>query len=204
MTSKNTVDIRLRVATPADAPVLQAIYVPYVTDTALTFECHVPSVEEFRERIENTLKTYPYLVALVDGEPVGYTYASRFKPREAYEWSVETSIYVRQDMRKHGVGRKMYEALERVLVLQNIYTMCAAVAYPHTTSDEYSNTNSAGFHKHMGLQYVGRFHGCSNKFGRWYDLQWYEKMIIPREGVPRPFIPFAQITPEQLRAVGIE
>lgn len=204
MTSHGIADVRLRVATPDDAAALQAIYEPYVVYTALTFECHVPTVEEFRGRIGATLQNYPYLVALVDGVPTGYTYASRFKPREAYGWSVETSIYVRQDMRKHGLGRKMYEALESVLVLQNVYNMCACAAHPFDQPDEYSSTNSADFHAHMGFKYVGRFHGCASKFGRWYDIMWFDKTIIQRDGAPKPFVPFPQITAEQLHALGIE
>ena len=87
----------IRLATPDDAPALLAIYEPYVRETAITCEYEVPSVEEFAGRIERTLKRYPYLVMELDGRPVGYAYASALNSREAYDWSVETSIYLARD-----------------------------------------------------------------------------------------------------------
>lgn len=98
-------DISIRVATPEDAEELLAIYAPYVENTAITFEYTVPSVAEFRQRIENTLNNYPYLVAVSQGEIVGYAYAGEFKAREAYAYSVETSVYVKQGMTRGGIGR---------------------------------------------------------------------------------------------------
>ena len=84
----------IRKAKPEDAEQLLAIYTPYVTNTAITFEYEVPTVDEFRHRIINTLKKYPYLVAENEnGIVIGYAYASPFKGRAAYDWAVETSIY---------------------------------------------------------------------------------------------------------------
>lgn len=91
-------DISIRTATPDDAEGLLAIYAQYVENTAVTFEYSVPSEAEFRRRIENTLKKYPYLVAVSQGEIVGYAYAGEFKTREAYVYSVETSVYVKQGL----------------------------------------------------------------------------------------------------------
>ena len=84
----------IRLATPDDAPALLAIYEPYVLETAITCEYEVPSVEEFAGRIAKTLERYPYLVMELDGRPVGYAYVSALNSREAYDWSVETSIYL--------------------------------------------------------------------------------------------------------------
>ena len=92
----------IRLATPDDAPALLAIYEPYVRQTAITCEYEVPSVEEFAGRIERTLKRYPYLVMELDGRPVGYAYVSPLNSREAYDWSVETSIYLARDVRHGG------------------------------------------------------------------------------------------------------
>ena len=94
----------------ADAKAIQAIYAPYVEQTAVTFEYNVPSEEEFRKRIETVKQKYPWIVAerlrvgdgtsgMADGKIVGYAYASAFKPREAYQWAVETSIYVDGSMK---------------------------------------------------------------------------------------------------------
>ena len=86
----------IRTAKLEDAEQLVEIYAPYVTDTAITFEYEVPTVDEFRNRITNTLKKYPYLVAEDEqGRIIGYAYASPFKGRAAYDWAIETSIYVK-------------------------------------------------------------------------------------------------------------
>ena len=88
--------MNIRTAKEEDAERLLGIYTPYITDTAITFEYEVPSTGEFRQRINNTLKKYPYLVAEDEnGNLVGYAYAGVFKGRAAYGWAVETSIYVK-------------------------------------------------------------------------------------------------------------
>ena len=98
---------------PADAAELLAIYAPYVRDTAISFEYEVPSLSAFRQRIETTSARFPYLKAVdAQGHILGYAYASSFKSRKAYDWSVELSIYIRQDKRRAGLGRALYEALE--------------------------------------------------------------------------------------------
>ena len=84
--------IHIRPATPDDAPALLAIYAPYVTDTAITFEYEVPALSDFRQRIEATLRTHPYLVLERDGEILGYAYTGQLGSRAAYAWAAETSI----------------------------------------------------------------------------------------------------------------
>ena len=98
----------IRTATPQDAEAILAIYTPYIEQTAITFEYDVPSMDEFRKRIENTLKKYPYLVGEEEGEIVGYAYAEVFKARAAYSRCVETSIYVKMDQHGKGIGKKLY------------------------------------------------------------------------------------------------
>ena len=82
--------LQIRVATKEDAEALLAIYAPYVEKTAITFEYEVPSIEEFRCRIQETLKKYPYLVAEKNGKIVGYAYAGTFHARPAYDWGWRT------------------------------------------------------------------------------------------------------------------
>ena len=108
-----------RMATEADAERLLAVYAAYM-DTNITFEAEVPTVEEFAERIRKTLQRYPYLVAEEDGEVIGYAYAGPLNTRQAYDWSVECSIYVKHGLHKKGMGRVLYTALENALALQNI------------------------------------------------------------------------------------
>ncbi len=121
-----------RVARPEDAEALLAIYAPYVEETAITFEYEVPSVEAFRARIAHTLATYPYIVAVEDEKIIGYAYVGRLHERAAYDWSVETSIYVDRCARKHGLGRQLYERLEAILRAMNIISVNACIAYPGT------------------------------------------------------------------------
>lgn len=184
---------RIRIATLQDAEALLDIYAPYVTDTAITFEYEIPSLEEFRERIRHTLERYPYLVLEQDGEILGYAYAGPFKERAAYDWAVETTVYVKQGKKKQGIGRKLYQALEAALMQQNILNLNACIGYP-TVEDEYLTRNSMEFHQHLGYRLVGQFKQCGYKFGRWYDMIWMEKLIGEHEEKPQAVIPFSKIT----------
>lgn len=173
--------ISLRLATVADAKQLLAIYAPYVTDTTVTFEYEVPTVEEFTYRISNTLQKFPYYVALVDGEIVGYTYASAFRMRAAYNWVVETTIYIRQDFRGYGIGAVLYSALEETLKKQGILTMIACIAFP--------NPASITFHGSVGFHKVGHFSNSGYKLGQWIDVVWMEKHIGIHHENPSMVIP---------------
>ena len=146
----------IRIATKEDAKALLDIYKYYVEQTTITFEYETPSVEEFERRIENTLKKYPYLVEEEDGKIYGYTYAGPFKERAAYDWSVETTIYVDKDARGKGIGKKLYKALEKILGMQNIINVDACITYPEQ-EDEYVTKNSAQYHTHLGYHMVGDF-----------------------------------------------
>lgn len=168
--------ITIRTAREEDAEELLKIYEPYVRETAVTFEYKVPEVEEFTARIRKTLCRYPYLVAMQGEDIVGYTYASPFHERKAYDWAVEVSVYVKRDKRKLEIGRKLYQALESELKKMNIVNVNACIAYP-ASEDHYLTDDSVRFHERMGYQMVGRFHKCGYKFHRWYDMVWMEKHI---------------------------
>ena len=177
--------ITIRTATLSDAQALLNIYAPYVEYTAITFEYDVPSVEEFAFRIKNTLQKYPYLVAEKNGRLLGYAYASPFHERPAYDWAVETSIYVDQNIKHQGIGRRLHDALEDALRSQGILNMNACIAYPEA-EDEYLTKNSVEFHTHMGYRLVGEFHKCGYKFNRWYNMVWMEKLIGEHLTVQEP------------------
>lgn len=172
-TSEN---IAIRMATPADAESLLAIYAPYVEQTAITFEYVVPSLDEFRSRISSTLQKYPYLVAIVDGRIVGYAYAGVFKARAAYNHCVETSIYVEMDNRGHGIGKALYAELENRLKSQGIINVNACITWIDTPN-QYVTHQSPDFHAHLGYERCAHFHKCGYKFGLWFDMIWMEKMI---------------------------
>ena len=173
---KTNTSITIRMANPADAQALLNIYAPYVINTAITFEYDVPSVEEFSSRIAHTLEKYPYLIAEEGGNILGYAYASPFHDRPAYDWAVETSIYVDQNIKHRGIGRKLNDALESTLREQGILNMNACIAYP-PEEDEHLDKNSVEFHAHMGYRLVGEFYKCGYKFNRWYNMVWMEKLI---------------------------
>ena len=149
-------NIHIRTVSPNDAAALLAIYAPYVQETAITFEYEVPSTEEFARRITHTLKKYPYLVAEKDHTILGYAYAGPFHERAAYDWAVETSIYVDQNLKHSGIGGLLHDALENALKKQGILNMNACIACT-PTEDPHLNNNSVEFHTHMGYRLVGEF-----------------------------------------------
>ncbi|MCH4193210.1 MAG: GNAT family N-acetyltransferase [Butyrivibrio sp.] len=185
-------EIRIRTAMESDAEKLLAIYAPYVEKTAITFEYEVPSAGEFAGRIAHVLKRYPYLVAERDGEAIGYAYVSPFHERAAYDWAVETSIYLRQDMKRMGIGSTLYTELEEILRRMNILNLNACIAYPET-EDEYLTRASVKFHQKSGYNMVGEFHQCGYKFGRWYNMVWMEKIIGMHLEHQPAVIPFSEL-----------
>ena len=192
----------IRIARPEDAPALREIYAPYVKNTARTFEYDVPTVEEFRGRIENTLKKYPYFVCERNGEIIGYTYASMYRVRAAYIYDAEPSIYVKEEARGVGAGRELYEALENALSLQHVVNVYASVA-SIDVEDEYLTHSSLRFHEHLGYTKVGTFKNCGHKFGRWYDMTWMSKSIRKHTADPAPWRTFPEIRAELLEKFGI-
>ncbi|HBZ88232.1 MAG TPA: GNAT family N-acetyltransferase [Erysipelotrichaceae bacterium] len=170
-----------------DAKRLVEIYDYYVTSTAITFEYATPSIEEFTNRIQHTLEHYPYIVYEDKGVVLGYGYVGPLKGRAAYDWSVETSIYVDHNAKKMGIGRKIYEALEEICAKMHITNMYACISAPKDGNDPYLDTNSMDFHAHMGYKEIARFHTCGYKFDHWYDMVWYEK-IIGEHQIPMPSI----------------
>lgn len=177
--------MKIRTAKVEDAEALLEIYAPYVRNTAITFEYEVPEAEEFAERIRRTLKKYPYFVAEEDGVLLGYAYASAFKERSAYDWSVETSIYVAQHVHGKGIGSMLYDALEEALRQQNIINVNACIAYP--------NPGSIGFHEKYGYRTVAHFTKCGFKLGQWWDMIWMEKMLSEHPETPESVIPFSAL-----------
>ena len=177
--------LKLRIAAPDDAAALLAIYKPYVENTTITFEYDVPTLEEFTARIAHTLERYPYLIALSDGEPVGYAYAGPFKNRAAYAWAVELSVYVRKDFRGTGIGKALYAAMEEVLRRQHVTNLNACITYPSVGSEQ--------FHEKLGYTTVAHFHKCGYKLGRWLDMIWMEKILAEHADTPAPFLPFSAL-----------
>ena len=168
--------LKSREATLDDAERLVEIYAPYITETAVSFEYEVPTVDEFRERIKNIKEKYPYLVCEKDGVVVGYVYASAYSKREAYDWTVATSIYVEKNCRRMGVGSLLYKNLEERLKKMGIENLLAGVAYCER-EDEYLTKDSYKFHLREGYVMAGQLKDVGKKFDRYYDLLWMQKKI---------------------------
>ncbi len=180
--------IRVERVSTTDTREILEIYTPYVEKTAITFEYEVPSLSEFEERIRTISAKYPYLKAVNDdGEIVGYAYASSFKGRRAYDWSVESTVYVREDQKRNGVGKALYEALENSLAAMGILNVNACIAFlKEGEKDEHLTNDSFFFHEKLGYKLVGTFHDSGFKFGKWYDMIWMEKMLGKHSSTPAP------------------
>ena len=183
----NNSSYSIRLATADDAEALLDIYRYYVEKTAITYEYEVPTVSEFKGRIEKVLEDFPYLVVeeVSSGNNsanagttkiVGYAYASKFHERAAYQWCVEMSIYLDKDCKRNGLGRALYEELEKRLKDMGILNLYSCIGYPEK-EDEYLTYDSVRFHEKMGYKLIGHFHKCGFKFNTWYDMVWMEKII---------------------------
>ncbi|NQM31010.1 N-acetyltransferase [Streptococcus suis] len=162
--------IVIRNAQVEDAANLVAIYAPYVEKTAITFETQVPAVEDFANRIEKTLKKFPYLVAVEEGQIVGYAYASTYYARAAYDWTVEMSVYVQKEARGKGIGTLLYTTLEEELTARGFKNFLACIALP--------NLASIALHEKRGYQQVAHFKKVGYKFGTWHDIVWLQKSLV--------------------------
>ena len=170
-------DIILRDATEKDAAQILTIYAPYVEHTAITFELEIPSIEEMRDRIAGTIKSgFPYLVACVKGEIVGYGYAGKFHPRAAYDHCAEMTVYLKDEVKGRGIGRRIYEEIERRLLQMGKLNAYACIARTEVEDAHLTNA-SICFHEALGYRIVGRFTKCGYKFDTWYDMVWMEKML---------------------------
>jgi L-amino acid N-acyltransferase YncA len=171
----------IRVATEDDAAAVQAIYAPYVRDTAISFETDPPTVDEMRRRIAAVLEWAPWLVCERDGAVAGYAYAGRFHARAAYQWTVEVTVYVDRGRHRAGVGRALYEALLGALRLQGFRTAVGIIALP--------NPASVGLHERLGFRCDGMLPRLGYKHGRWHDVGWWRlELQAPGEppAPPRP------------------
>lgn len=174
--------------TTEDAAELLEIYRYYVLETAVSFEYEVPTLLEFQQRIKRITARYPWLKAVEGGRILGYAYAGTFIDRSAYDWSVETTVYLHPDARRKGCGRALYEKLESVLKEMGILNMNACIAVPKQ-KDEKLGMDSLLFHERMGFRMVGTFSDSGCKFDTWYDMAWMEKMLGEHRS-PQPPVRF--------------
>lgn len=192
---------RLRTVTPDDAEALLRIYAPYVEETAISFEYAVPTAAEFRRRIEIIRQKYPYLAAEDEaGRLLGYAYTHDFIAREAYDHCAETTIYIGRDLRRSGLGKALYGALEDISRAQNLFNLYACIGEP-IVPDEYLTDNSIRFHEHLGFRRIGVFERCGYKFGRWYNMVWAEKLLAAHPVQPKAVVPFSALDSAAVRGI---
>ena len=166
----------VRDATDDDAAACAAIYAPYVTDTAITFEYEPPSAAEMARRIAAAQRAHAWLVLEDDGGVVGYAYAGPFKERAAYRWSAEVSVYLEQGRRRSGSGRLLYEALFERLAERGFRTLVAVMTLPNDASE--------GLHRALGFEPVGTLRRVGWKHGRWRDVAWAQRGIGSDDSPP--------------------
>lgn len=170
---------RVRLATGNDAELVLEIYAPVVRDSAISFETEPPTIEEMRSRIVTTLERLPWLVCETNGRPEGYAYASPYRARPAYQWSVEASVYVAGNARRTGAGRALYSKLFEILRAQGYFNVFAGMTLP--------NAASAGLHTALGFTPVGVYRNAGWKHGQWHDVGWWQLPL--REPVADPVPP---------------
>lgn len=159
----------IRQATRQDVPRILEIYGYYVENTAISFEYTVPTLEKFTERFLGIAKQFPWLVWEEDDKILGYAYGSLPFERAAYQWSAEASIYLCPEACGKGIGRKLYDALEKILKAQGYRKVYAII----TTANE----ASIAFHRAVGYRHTATMPECGYKFGTWYGTVWMEKEL---------------------------
>lgn len=184
----------IRLATPRDAGGMLEIYAPYIIGTTVTFEYQVPSLPEFRGRVEDTLPRYPWLVAEEEsGLLLGYAYASRYHSRAAYQWDAEGSIYLRPQAHGTGLAAPLYRCLMELLEAQNIRNFYGCITHPNPASE--------AFHRKLGFTDLAIFPRSGYKLGQWLDVLWNYLPLGEKSDPPAPFRPFAELEPELVAAI---
>jgi L-amino acid N-acyltransferase YncA len=156
----------IRPATEDDLPAIKAIYDHQVRHGIATFDLEPPPLEVWRRRLESTEAGDHVLVADVDGRVLGYAYSSSYRPRPAYRWTRETSVYLAEDATGRGLGRELYDVLLPLLRADGMRTAVALVALPNPASE--------ALHRACGFRSVGVLHEVGHKLGRWIDTEWFE------------------------------
>ena len=161
----------IRPSQPEDMAAITAIYQHHVLHGTGTFEIEPPTLAEMTTRREDVLsKGLPYLVLEDKGKVMGFAYCNWFKPRPAYRFSAEDSIYLAKDTAGKGLGRMLLAELCQAAEKTGIRKLIAVIG-------DSGNAGSIGVHKSLGFQHVGIVAGCGWKFERWLDIVMMEKAL---------------------------
>jgi len=176
---------KIRIAVPEDASGMLKIYAPYINNTSLTFETEVPSIENFAERIKKYLVTWPWIVVEQDDVIVGYAYASQYRERTGYQWSVESSIYISEEFKREGVGKALYKTLFIILKNLGYRNVYAVINLP--------NEASVHFHEKCGFRYFATYDQVGYKLGQWKDVGWWRYILNEFVDDPIPPMLFSDL-----------
>ncbi len=176
---------QIRLAHTADAPAILAIYAPYIEQTSITFETETPTAEAFADRIDSYLQNWPWMVCEINGRIAGYAYASRYRERVAYQWSVECSVYIHDDFLRAGVAGALYQTLFEILKAQGYRNVYAVINLP--------NDRSVALHERMGFKWFATYEQGGYKLGQWKNVGWW-RIILNEFGMePAAPVPFNQL-----------
>lgn len=160
----------IRTAEISDAQAIASIYNYYVANTTISFEEHPVSAEQMAERIlEVRAAPLPWLVAEASGRVLGYAYASKWKSRSAYRFSVETSVYLHTAATGQGLGSQLYKVLFRALQEMGVHVAIGGIALP--------NEASISLHEKFGMKKVAHFEQVGFKFDKWVDVGYWQKVL---------------------------
>jgi phosphinothricin acetyltransferase len=175
--------LSVRAAGAEDGAAIAAIYRPYVEESIVSFETDAPDEHAMRGRIEAGGALYPWLAAVDEaGMVVGYAYASAFRPRPAYRYTVETTVYVRQGLHRRGVGSLLYRPLLAMLEAQGFTQAFGAITLP--------NPASVALHERLGFARAGTYTTVGWKQGGWWDVGLWQRALAPATvppAEPRPW-----------------
>src|SRR3954452_4013813 len=170
----------VRPALASDAAACAAIYAPYVTDTAVSFEEEPPSADEMARRIA---AAHEWLGLEDEGRVGAHAYAGTFHARAAYRWACEVPVYLEQGFARRGGGRALYAELLPRLRARGFRVAIAGMTLP--------NDGSVGLHRTLGFEPVGTYRRIGFKFGEWHDVAWTQLMLVDDESAPQQASPTA-------------
>ena len=163
--------MKLRPATLADIPAITAIYAHAVRHGTASFELEPPTEPEMTRRMQAVLDgNFPYLAAEIDGNLAGYAYASLYRTRPAYRFTVENSVYVAADMNRRGIGKALLQRLIEECTTRGYRQMIAVIG----DSDQAA---SIGVHKACGFEPAGNLKSIGWKFGKWLDTPLMQRAL---------------------------
>lgn len=159
----------IRFVRPEDASSLCGIYNHYIENSIITFEVEAVTTQMMRDRIGLACEKHPWLVYEVGKKIVGYAYASSWKSRCAYRFSVETTVYLAADQTGKGIGTRLYKELIEVLKKTSCHSLIAGIALP--------NDASIALHENLKFEKIGHFKEVGWKFDKWIDVGYWESLL---------------------------